>query len=285
MKYRNILLTGGRGFIGFNALMRWKKQYPELNFVSLDACTYADRFMIDEKNKWLEENGIQSYVVDLGGDESESRLDDIILSHGIDAIVDFHSESHVDNSIKNPMVFFQSNIIGAAHVFNTARKHGIRVHYVSTDEIYGETTPSDWFDSTGVIPPLKKQIIPSSPYSASKASADMLALSYFRTFGMSVTISRCTNNAGAWQMTEKLLPTVILKALKNEKIPVYGNGLQKRHWIHVDDHNDAIMKILQTGEFGKVYNIGPVNRNWITNIDMIKFILRYLNRNEDLIDI
>ena len=239
--------------------------------------------MIDEKDEWLRSHGIPVYAVDLGSENAPKQLDMIIESETIDAIVHFGAESHVDNSIKNPGIFVRSNVIGTFNVVEAARRHSIRIHVVSTDEVYGETTPSDWFDSTGLILPERKQIIPSSPYSSSKASADLLALSYCRTFGLKVTVSRCSNNAGPWQMTEKLLPTVIGKAMRDEPIPVYGAGNQKRHWIHVDDHNRSIMKILEDGVPGKIYNIGPVRENWISNLEMIRFILSYMKKPESLI--
>jgi len=291
---KNILVTGGRGFIGFNALQSWKKNFPEMNFVCLDAETYADKFLIEEKNKWLAENKIKHCVLDLSSIDADLVLHDLIRKNNIDAIVHFAAESHVDNSIKNPNVFFQSNIIGTVSILNAARAHDLRVHIVSTDEVYGETTPESWNvtvpDGRGhallgtMLSYENMPLKPSSPYSSSKASADMIALSYHRTFGSKVTVSRCTNNAGKWQMFEKLIPTVICKALKNQKIPVYGNGLQKRHWINVDEHNKFVMDVLQNGEYGKIYNFAPCDKNYLTNIDIIKFILDYLKKPYDLIE-
>lgn len=283
---KNVLITGIRGFIGFNAIQLWSNEHPTLNFVGLDAKTYADNFMIVEKNKWLANHGIMHYNIDISKDID--MLEDVIVKHSIDTIVNFAAESHVDNSIKNPNIFFQSNVIGTANLLNMANKYGIRFHQVGTDEVYGETTPNDWViaDRNGITPinAEDKILVPSSPYSSSKASADMIALSYHHTFGTKVTISRCTNNAGKWQHSEKLIGTTILKALKNQKIPVYGKGTQKRHWIDVDDHNRAILKILEDGTIGKIYNIGPIHENWITNIELIKFILSYLGKSEDLIE-
>jgi dTDP-glucose 4,6-dehydratase len=157
----------------------------------------------------------------------------------------------------------------------------LRILQVSTDEVYGETTPNDWLQlNDGEFP----QIRPSSPYSSSKASAELIALSYFRTYHTDVMVSRCSNNFGKFQHTEKLIPTVISKALKDEKIPVYGAGTQKRHWIHVDEHNRSIMNILERGTPGNIYNIAPLHDNYTTNIEIICFILDYLGKSRDLIE-
>jgi dTDP-glucose 4,6-dehydratase len=162
-----------------------------------------------------------------------------------------------------------------------SKKHNLEFLQISTDEVYGETTPFDWLKlNDNELPPLK----PSSPYSSSKASAELIALSYFRTFGTKVKISRCSNNFGPYQHTEKLIPTIITKILKNEKIPVYGDGTQKRHWIYVDEHNRAIMNILERGINGNIYNIAPLHDNYITNIELIKFILTYMNKSYDMIE-
>lgn len=274
---KNILITGIRGFIGFNAVQLWKKEHPECTYVGLDAETYADKFLQGKKDEWLQQNGISTYVVDLGRNDSEHVVESIVLKHKIDTIVNFAAESHVDNSIKNPNVFFHSNVIGTTTMLNVAKKHDIRMHQIGTDEVYGITHPED--NATEDY-----SLSPSSPYSSSKASADLIALSYFKTFGTKVTVSRCTNNAGPWQMSEKLIPTVISKAMRNEKIPVYGDGMQRRHWIHVDEHNRAIFKILKDGECGKVYNIAPCHANYLANIEIIKAILDCLGKPYDLIE-
>lgn len=283
MKYRNILVTGAKGFIGFNALRHWKKLYPEIRFFGTHADTYADRFMSEDKEKWRRENGVPFWVFDLGNSEHTAELEYFIKKCGIDSIVHFAAESHVDNSIKGPRPFFRSNVTGTVNVMETARKLGLRVHVVSTDEVYGPTTPEDWEWPGFNVDPGLKPLRPSSPYSSSKASADLIALSYFHTYGTRVTVSRCTNNAGEYQHSEKLIGTVIKNALAGRDVPVYGEGLQKRHWIHVDDHNDAVMDILQNGDPGRIYNIAPPAENWITNIDLVKAILGCLGRPESLI--
>lgn len=281
---KNILITGGLGFIGFNAIQLWKKEKPEYNYFIIDNETYAAQFLLDEKLDWLAKNNIPCFKCDIC---DEFSIEALIKQFSIDAIINFAAESHVDNSITGPDIFFQTNIIGTTKLLNLAKKHNLRYHQIGTDEVYGETTPDDWDyinDYDFIQHPEYKAIIPSSPYSSSKSSADMIALSYHRTFGTKVTVSRCTNNAGKYQHTEKLIGTVISKALNNEKIPVYGKGNQKRHWIHVDDHNRAIMQILESNDYGKIFNIGPCKENWITNIKLIKFILKYLNKPVDLIE-
>lgn len=291
MKYKNIIVTGGRGFIMFNGLKLWKSIYPECNFICIDNNTYADKFMQKEKNNWLDTNNILRFVIDLSNDNAYYQLCDIVEKYNIDAIIHGAAESHVDNSLNDPNIFFKSNVLGTANILNVAKKYNLRITIVSTDEVYGETTPDDWedvdkmYNIIDVIEhPEEKPLVPSSPYSSSKASADMIALSYHRTFGTQVTVSRCTNNFGKYQHCEKLIGTVISKALKNEKIPVYGKGNQKRHWIHVDEHNRMVMNILEKGKVGKIYNIAPPKESWITNMTLIKFILKTLNKSNDLIE-
>ena len=272
---KNILVTGGFGFIGFNAVMRWCKQMPETKFVIFDSQTYAAKFKMVDKLHILQATKNMLYYT--GRIESADSLEDLYSLVKIDTIVNFAAETHVDNSISGPKVFFETNVIGTANLLEFARKYGIRFHQISTDEVYGPSTPEDNITADSVL-------CPSSPYSSSKASADLIALSYFKTFGMSITISRCTNNIGPWQHSEKLVPTVISKALKDEKIPVYGDGLQKRHWTFVDDHNDAVMRILNEGESGKIYNIGPCADNYVSNIDLITSILQILGKPQTLVE-
>ena len=272
---KNVLITGGFGFIGFNAVVRWSKQFPDIDFIILDSFTYAADFKLADKMTFI--GNAKNVFYYTGRIESSVILETIYKDFKIDAIVNFAAETHVDNSITGPKVFFESNVIGVVNLLEFARKYNIQFHQVSTDEVYGPSTPEDNITA-------ESNLHPSSPYSSSKASADLIALSYFKTFGVKVTISRCTNNIGPWQHCEKLVPTVISKALKNEKIPVYGDGEQKRHWTFVDDHNDAVMRILMNGEFGKIYNIGPCEGNYISNIILIKAILYILGKPFDLIE-
>lgn len=270
---KNVLITGAYGFIGFNALQRWKALRPNLSLFCIDSKTYAAQFKLDKKTSWCIKNGIVIKDYDI----NDKKLKDYVEQNNIDTIVNFAAETHVDNSIKNPDVFFTTNVLGVGNLLNIARDLGLRFHQISTDEVYGPSRPQD---KITVDSPLN----PSSPYSASKASADLIALGYAKTYGTKVTISRCTNNIGPWQHSEKLVPTVISKALRNEKIPVYGNGLQLRHWTWVDDHNDAVLKIIENGEVGSIYNIGPREFNYKTNLDIIKDILEILGKPESLIE-
>lgn len=282
---KNILITGGLGFIGFNAIQLWKKERPKYNYIIVDAETYAAQFMLNEKREWLQANNINCFKANIN---DEFSINSLIQQYKIDTIVNFAAESHVDNSIENPNIFFETNVLGTATLLNLAKKYDLRFHQIGTDEVYGETTPDDWvedlYGNSMTINAEEKTLVPSSPYSSSKASADMIALSYHHTFGTKVTVSRCSNNAGKWQHPEKLIGTVISKALKDEKIPVYGKGNQRRHWIDVDDHNMAIMNILEKGKIGKIYNIGPVYENWITNMQLIRFILKCLDKPTTLIE-
>ena len=274
---KNILITGGLGFIGFNAVQLWKKEKPQYNYFIIDLETYAAQFMINEKHQWCQDNNVGCFKCNIC---DEFAVDALVKQYNIDTIVNFAAESHVDNSIKNPNIFFETNIIGTQRLLNIARKYNLRFHQISTDEVYGETSPDSWLNYSSIQMPIK----PSSPYSSSKASADLIALSYHRTYGTNVTISRCSNNFGKYQHSEKLIGTVILKALKNEKIPIYGKGTQKRHWIYVDEHNRAIMNILENGISGEIYNIAPPNENYLTNIELVKFILKQLKKPQKLIE-
>lgn len=285
---KNILITGGLGFIGFNAIQLWKREKPEYNYFILDKETYAAQFMFEEKREWLMKNNIPLFKCNICDSFS---VESLINQYNIDTIVNFAAESHVDNSINNPVVFFESNIIGVTTLLDIVKKYNLRFHQIGTDEVYGETTPDSWDDidkSYNFIDIIKhpefQLLLPSSPYSSSKASADLIVLSYYKTFGTNVTVSRCSNNFGKYQHCEKLIGTVISKALKNEKIPVYGKGNQKRHWIHVDEHNISIMDILEKGECGRVYNIAPPKENYITNMTLIKFILKMMKKPYELID-
>ena len=277
---KSILVTGGLGFIGFNALQLWKKIDPSLSLTVIDAETYAAQFMLGEKLRWCKENGV---AVIKGNIVDTSLVDATITSNGIDSIVNFAAESHVDNSIKRPNVFFETNVLGTVSLLNVAKKHNLRFHQISTDEVYGVTNPNSWDDETQYGNEMRRPedmpLDPSSPYSSSKASADLIALSYFKTFGTAVTVSRCTNNFGKFQHSEKLIPTIITKALNDQKIPIYGKGTQRRHWIHVDEHNRAILDILVNGELGKVFNIAPSDKNYKTNMQIVKMILKHLGKD------
>lgn len=270
MKY---LITGGAGFIGSNFLHYMTKTYPNDMFVCIDALTYAGNY---NNIKNLEKLDNFKFV---HGDITDRELiDKLFLKEKFDYVVNFAAESHVDNSIKNPSIFLTTNILGTQTLMDACRKYGIkRYHQISTDEVYGDlplNRPDLLFKEDN---PIKT----SSPYSASKAGADLLVLAYHRTFGLPVTISRCSNNYGPFQFPEKLIPVVISKALNNENIPVYGNGLNIRDWIHVHDHNVGVDLILKKGKVGEVYNLGGHSEK--TNLEVVKTILKQLNKPEKLI--
>lgn len=277
MKYKHILVTGARGFIGFNALKQWRTKYPDVEFVALDSNSYADKFCQIQKNKWLEDNGIPLYSdIYLETIDADYELPKIIKDQKIDCIVHFSAESHVDNSISSPLDFVYSNILGTMNILEAVRKHNLRIHMVSTDEVYGTTTPSDNVYEDG-------KLNPTSPYAASKASADLMFMSYVKTYKIKGTISRCSNNIGKYQHYEKFIPRVIKNCLENISIPIYGDGLQKRHWISVDDHNNFIMDILGDKYDENVFNISTHQDNYVSNIDIVKFILEYLGKPMSLI--
>ncbi len=268
------LITGGAGFIGSNYLHYVTHKYPNDFFVCLDALTYAGNY---NNIKSLEELDNYKFVhMDITNREAVYQL---FSDEKFDIVVNFAAESHVDNSIKNPEVFLTTNIIGTEVLMDACLKYGIkRFHQISTDEVYGDL-PLDRLDlKFSEDTPLHT----SSPYSSSKASADLLVMAYHRTFGLDVTISRCSNNYGPYQFPEKLIPVVISKALKNEKIPVYGNGKNVRDWIHVHDHNVGVDMIVRNGRSGEVYNLGGHSER--SNLEVVKTILKQLGKSEDLIE-
>ncbi len=270
MKY---LVTGGAGFIGSNFMHYMTEKYPEDMFICLDALTYAGNY---NNIKTLENKENFKFV---HGDITDREfINKLFEQEKFDYVVNFAAESHVDNSIKNPSIFLTTNILGTQVLMDACRKHGIkRYHQVSTDEVYGDLPldrPDLLFNETT---PIKT----SSPYSASKASADLLVLAYHRTFGLPITISRCSNNYGPYQFPEKLIPVVISKALNNEPVPVYGKGENVRDWIHVHDHNVGVDMIIKNGKDGEIYNLGGHSER--TNLDVVKTILKQLNKSEDLI--
>ena len=267
------LVTGGAGFIGSNYLHYVVNKYSEDYFVCLDALTYAGNY---NNIKNLEEKSNYKFVK---GDITDKEfIDKLFEDEKFDVVINFAAESHVDNSIKNPQVFLNTNIIGTSILMDAARRNNVkRYHQVSTDEVYGDL-PLD-------RPDLKftedTPIHTSSPYSSSKAGADLLVMAYYRTFGLPVTVSRCSNNYGPYQFPEKLIPVVISRALKNEPIPVYGKGENVRDWIHVIDHNIGVDLIVRNGRVGEVYNLGGHSEK--TNLEVVKTILKQMGKSEDLI--
>jgi len=268
------LVTGGAGFIGSNYMHYVVNKYKEDYFVCLDALTYAGNY-----NNIKDLEGKDNFKFVKGDITDRDFIDKLFAEEKFDTVINFAAESHVDNSIKNPGIFLTTNIIGTQVLMDASLKYNVdRYHQVSTDEVYGDL-PLD-------RPDLKfteeTPIHTSSPYSSSKAGADLLVGAYHRTFGLKTTISRCSNNYGPYQFPEKLIPVVISKALRNEKIPVYGTGENVRDWIHVIDHNIGVDLIVRNGKVGEVYNLGGHSER--TNLTIVKTILKQLGKSEDLIE-
>lgn len=270
---KKLLVTGGSGFIGCNFIEYMLKTYPTYEIVNVDLLTYAGSL---ENNRAV--SGYPQYRFIQGDIRDRTFIFELFEKEMFDWVVNFAAESHVDRSIENPADFLTTNILGTQILMDACRAYQVkRFHQVSTDEVYGDLALDSELLFTEDFP-LKA----SSPYSASKASADLLVLSYFRTFQLPVTISRCSNNYGPYQFPEKLIPLMILKALKNEKLPVYGTGENIRDWLHVLDHCKAIDAILHKGCSGEVYNIGG-NQEY-SNLTIVKFILDELRKPYELIE-
>lgn len=268
-----ILITGGAGFIGANFIYYMQEKHPDYQLVCLDLLTYAGNLKTLEKA--LKNPNFKFYRGDIA---DRDFVFDLFEKEQFDIVVNFAAESHVDRSILNPGVFLQTNIIGTQVLLDASRKYQVKLfHQVSTDEVYGDL-PLNRLD---LFFTEETPIHTSSPYSASKASADLLVLAYHRTYGMPVTISRCSNNYGPYQFPEKLIPLMIMKARKEEALPVYGKGENVRDWLHVDDHCAAIDLIIHKGRYGEVYNVGGHNEK--TNLEVVKAILKDLNKPESLI--
>ena len=266
-----IIVTGGAGFIGSNFIYYMLSEHPEDKLVCIDSLTYAGDLSVLSPVM----DKIVFYRTDI---RNRKEIDRIFQIESPDIIVNFAAESHVDNSIENPVIFLDTNIIGTAVLLDACRKYGItRFHQISTDEVYGDLPLNEPELKFTEASPLK----PSSPYSASKASADLLVLAYHRTYGLDITISRCSNNFGPNQNREKLIPKTIYNAIHNIPIPIYGNGMNIRDWIYVEDHCRAVDDILRKGSNGEIYNIGCCNE--ISNIDIVKQILHMLGKPESLI--
>lgn len=270
---KKILVTGGAGFIGANFVKHMVDKYPTYEVFNLDALTYAGNLKTCQE---VEEKPNYHFIH--GDISNRAFIFNLFEKERFEMVVNFAAESHVDRSIVDPEIFLKTNVIGTQVLMDAARTFGVsRFHQVSTDEVYGDLP----LDRPDLLFTEQTPLQASSPYSASKASADLLVLSYYRTFGLPVTISRCSNNYGPYQFPEKLIPLMISKALKNEPLPVYGDGKNVRDWLHVEDHCRAIDLILHRGRVGDVYNIG--GRNERTNLDVVKTILGLLKKSESLI--
>lgn len=270
---KNILITGAAGFIGANFTEFFVNKYPEYNVVVLDKLTYAGN--LDNLKK------VADMITFVKGDICDfDFVKDLFVKHNIDGVIHFAAESHVDNSIKDPFVFTRTNVIGTHTLLEVAKQvwgegsHNRFVH-ISTDEVYGTLGEEGYFTED-------TQINPNSPYSASKASSDLIARSYFETYKMNVSITNCSNNYGAYQHNEKLIPHMIKLALNDEKLPVYGDGKNIRDWLYVEDHCEAIDLVFHNGKAGERYNIGGHNEK--RNIDIVKLILKHMGKSEDLIE-
>lgn len=269
----NVLITGGAGFIGSNFVFYMLNEYKTYRIVCLDALTYAGNLstlepVIDNPNFRF----VKGNITD------RELIDKLFEEERFDFIVNFAAESHVDRSINDPDIFVKTNIIGTQVLLNACKKYGVRkFHQVSTDEVYGDLP----LDRPELLFTEETPINTSSPYSASKASADLLVQAYHRTFGLPITISRCSNNYGPYQFPEKLIPLMISRAISNETLPIYGNGNNVRDWLYVRDHCTAIDIILHKGKVGEVYNVGGNNEK--NNVEVVKTILNELNKPESLI--
>ena len=281
-----IIVTGGAGFIGSNYIFYMRKAHPEYRLVCIDKLTYAGNLATlagilgdAERSDFGAVSGDFSIEPDKSFRFVRADICDreaiykLFEEEHPDIVVNFAAESHVDRSIENPGVFLQTNIMGTAVMMDACRKYGVqRYHQVSTDEVYGDLP----LDRPDLLFTETTPIHTSSPYSSSKASADLLALAYHRTYGLPVTISRCSNNYGPYHFPEKLIPLMIINALGGKPLPVYGQGLNVRDWLYVEDHCKAIDIIIHKGRVGEVYNIG--GHNEMTNIDIVKLICEELDR-------
>ena len=269
-----IVVTGGAGFIGSNFIYYMLDKYKDYKIICIDKLTYAGNLStLSEAMKNQNFKFIKADICDI------EKIDTVFKEEEPNIVVNFAAESHVDRSISNPEVFLETNIMGTSVLLECCKKYNVkRYHQISTDEVYGDL-PLDRPDLSFTE---KSPLRPSSPYSVSKTSADLLVLSYFRTYKLPVTISRCSNNYGPYHFPEKLIPLIIIKALKNEKLPIYGDGKNVRDWIYVKDHCKAIDLILHKGKIGEVYNVGGNSEK--SNLEVVKTILNILGKSEKLIE-
>lgn len=270
---KKILITGGSGFIGANLVKYMIDKYKDYIIVNLDLLTYAANL-----NNLKEVENNKNYRFVKGDIADRDFIFNLFKNERFDIVINCAAESHVDRSISDPGVFIRTNVVGTQVLLDASREYGVkRFHQVSTDEVYGDLP----IDRKDLLFTEESIINPSSPYSASKASADLLVNSYYRTYGMPVSISRCSNNYGPYQHKEKLIPLMISKILNNEKLPVYGDGKNVRDWLYVYDHCSAIDLIVHKGKAGEVYNIGGNSEK--SNIELVKILISILGKSEDLI--
>lgn len=280
---RNILVTGGAGFIGANFVihMLTNSNFGKYNIYNLDVLTYAGNL-----NNLKEVSSFANYTFIYGDICNDSIVCDIFNKYDIDTVVNFAAESHVDRSIADPEIFVKTNVLGTQNLLENAKKYwltdgvnsykeGVKFLQISTDEVYGALGATGYFTE-------ETALAPNSPYSATKASADMIVRAYSKTYNLPVNITRCSNNYGRFQFNEKLIPLMITNCMQDKKLPVYGDGKQIRDWLHVSDHCRAIERVLLDGEDGEIYNVG--GNNEIANIDIVKTILSYIGKPIDLIE-
>lgn len=268
-----IIVTGGAGFIGSNFVFHMLQAHPYYRIVCLDKLTYAGNLSTLEPV--LQQDNFRFVKADIC---DRQAVDKLFQEEKPDIVVNFAAESHVDRSIENPGIFLETNIMGTAVLMDACRKYGIqRYHQVSTDEVYGDLP----LDRPDLFFTEETPLHTSSPYSSSKASADLLVMAYCRTYGLPVTISRCSNNYGPYHFPEKLIPLMIANALADKPLPVYGNGENVRDWLYVEDHCRAIDLIIHNGKVGEVYNVGGHNEK--RNIDIVRIICQELGKPESLI--
>lgn len=266
----NLLVTGGAGFIGSNFVHYMLNKYPEYKIVNYDLLTYAGNL---ENLKDIQEN--PQYVFIKGDIRNYQLVDYIVKSHHIDVIVNFAAESHVDRSISDPNIFVKTNVLGTQVLLDVAKANNIQKYVqISTDEVYGSLGDTGYFTE-------ETPLAPNSPYSASKASADLLVRAYRETYGLNVNITRCSNNYGPYHFPEKLIPLIITNALEGKELPIYGDGQHIRDWLHVEDHCTAIDLVIHKGKPGEVYNIGGHNER--TNNEIVHLIVEKLGVSKSLI--
>ena len=270
----NIIVTGGAGFIGSNFVYYQHKKHPADKIICVDKLTYAGN--LETLEPLMQKDNFKIIKADIADRKAIYKIFEREKPY---IVVNFAAESHVDRSIENPEIFLQTNIIGTSVLLDACRKYGIdRYHQVSTDEVYGDLP----LDRPDLFLTEQTNLHTSSPYSASKASADLLVMAYHRTYKVPTTISRCSNNYGPYHFPEKLIPLMIINALDDKPLPVYGDGLNVRDWLYVEDHCHAIDLIMRKGKVGEVYNVGGHNER--ANIDVVKTILKQLGKPESLIE-
>ncbi|MCX2828635.1 dTDP-glucose 4,6-dehydratase [Bacillus pseudomycoides] len=266
----NVLVTGGAGFIGSNFVRYFLKKYPDSHVINYDLLTYAGNL---SSIKDIEPHSKYTFIQ--GDIRDAKKIQAVMQDYKIDSIVHFAAESHVDRSIQGPMQFYTTNIVGTAVLLEAAKTFGIqRFLHISTDEVYGSLGENGHFTE-------ETPVSPNSPYSASKAGSDLIALSYFETYKLPVIVTRCSNNYGPYQYPEKLIPLMITNAMEDKELPVYGTGQNVRDWLHVFDHCTAIDLVLHNGRDGEIYNVGGNNEK--RNIEIVETILEKLGKSKNMI--